>query len=111
MLAKLPAAWRSRADQLERYAASAAEAFRTAAGELDAALRESENESLTLQEAARESGYSERRLRELLASRDIPNAGRKGRPRIRRGDVPRKAVRESGGFDPAAEARDVLRAS
>ena len=104
---ELPAAWRSRADELERYAAPAAEAFRMAAGELDAALREAAEAPLTLNEATAEGGYSNRRLRELIASGALVNVGRKGAPRIRRADLPRKP-RSNDGFDAGAAARSIL---
>lgn len=107
MPAALPDTWRARADELARYAAPAAEAFRMAAAELEAALRVAADESLTLAEAAAESGYSTRRLRELLADGEIPQAGRKGSPRIRRADLPRRAGRPSGGYDPAADAASI----
>lgn len=104
---ELPSGWRTRAVELEPYSASAAEAFRTAAVELDEALREAADAELTLDEAASESGYSKRRLREMVAAGGLPNAGRKGAPRIRRGDLPRKP-RSNDGFDAAAEARRLV---
>ena len=105
--AELPVAWRSRAVQLDPYSSSAAEAFRTAAGELDTALREAADAPLTLAEATAESGYSKRRLRELIASGALVNIGRKGAPRIRRADLPRKP-RADDGFDAGAEAMEIL---
>jgi hypothetical protein len=88
----LPATWRDRAAELDPYAPPAAEAFRTAAAELEATLRAAADEELTLAEAAAESGYSAERLRRKVAGGEIPNAGRKGAPRIRRADLPRKAT-------------------
>lgn len=106
--ADLPATWRDRADELEPYAAPAAEAFRRAAAELDAALRARAAEELTLGEAAEASGYSKRRLRELVADGTIPQAGRKGAPRIRRADLPVKPGQsprhETVGYDADADA-------
>jgi len=84
----LPSTWRDRAGELERYAPAAAAAFWTAAGELEEALQTRADEPLTLDEAAAESGYSKRRLRELVAEGTIANAGRRGAPRIRRADLP-----------------------
>jgi hypothetical protein len=49
------------------------------------------NELLNLQEAARESGYSADHLGRQLRDGRISNAGRPNAPRIRRGDLPRKA--------------------
>jgi hypothetical protein len=110
--AELPATWRSRADELRPYAPGAAEAFARAAAELDAAMAEAADAPLTLAEAVAESGYSERRLRELLSEGAIPNAGRKHRPRIRRADLPRKAgagkAEPSNGYDPDADAAALL---
>jgi len=79
------------------------------ADELDHAARAIQDEVLTLEKAAVESGYSRSRLRHLVAEGSIPNAGRKGSPRIRRGDMPRKP-RERAGFNAGKAARAVLRA-
>lgn len=100
----LPESWRSRAADLERYAPPAAEAFREAADELEVALREAAHETLTLREAAAESGYSKRRLRELIADGTIPQAGKKGAPRIRRADLP---VRPGAAGKPAGGGYDI----
>lgn len=81
---------------------------RESAAELDAALRGAADTELTLDQAASESGYSKRRLRELIASEDLPNAGRKGAPRIRRRDLPRKPRPAADGFDDDAEARKLV---
>lgn len=107
----LPAAWRNRAAELERFAPPAAEAFRAAAQELEDALRAESDELLTLTEAAAESGYSARRLREMVAAGAIPQSGRKGAPRIRRGDLPRRAAPpRSQGYDPQEDAARILAA-
>jgi len=61
--------------------------------ELDTLVSDSANEALSLRQAAAESGYSADHLaREVRAGR-ILNAGRRGAPRIRRGDLPRKLGR------------------
>ncbi len=82
--------------------------FRLHASELQAAIRSAEDEELTLGDAAKVSGYSQRRLRELIAEGAIDNVGAKGRPRVRRGNLPRKPTKVAGGFDADAEARAVL---
>ena len=108
-LLQLAAEWEADADHLDSLGCTvAAETSRRRAQELREALRSGEDEELTLDEAAKASGYSKRRIRELIASGEIPNAGEKGRPRIRRGDLPRKRARPASGFDPDAEARSVL---
>lgn len=106
----LPSVWRARADELAPYAPPAAEAFRVAALELEEAIREGADEELTLRAAAEESGYSERALRGMLADGVIPQAGRKGAPRIRRADLPRKGrrPRAPGAYDARAHAAALL---
>ena len=75
--------------------------------ELLETVTESEDQALTLDDAARESGYSKRRLRELVSAGEVPNAGEKGRPRIRRADLPRRVSRTDR-FDAAAHAAEVI---
>jgi hypothetical protein len=65
------------------------------AEELEAAVREWELETLTLDQAAEESPFKRDTLRKKVGSGEIPNAGTKGSPRIRRGDLHGK-----GGYDP-----------
>lgn len=60
--------------------------------ELTAALSAGQDELLTIAVAAVESRYSPQHLRALLAEGAIPNAGSKGRPRIRRADLPPPCV-------------------
>lgn len=60
--------------------------------ELKAAVVASQGELLTVSQAARESGYSEQHLRALIAEGRVVNAGQKGRPRLRRGDLPHKVT-------------------
>ncbi len=67
---------------------------------------------LSLPEAAGRSGYSVEHLGRLVREGRIPNAGRKGSPRIRAGDLPRKprALVHAGplAYDPDADARTLL---
>lgn len=101
----LAATWRERAIDIERFAHPAAEAFRECAAALERAVAANENASLSLEDAARESGYSRDHLRHLVADGALPNAGRKHKPLVRRGDLPRRAARPSrGGYDPAVDA-------
>lgn len=89
-VAELVVAWRARAAELKPYAPAAAQAFETASLELEQALRTAAAEALNLRQAARESGYSEDHLGELLRQGKIPNAGRPHAPRILRSELPRK---------------------
>ena len=69
-------------------------------------LAPADDEVLSLRASAGESGYSVDRLQKLVADGSIPNAGRKGKPGIRRGDLPRKPARalrsgpDNGHFPP-----------
>jgi len=106
---ELPTSWRVLADTIAPFAPPAAEAFRRAAQELEASLRDELGELLTLDQAVSESGYSLDHLRHLVADGTIPNAGRKGAPRIRRADLPRRARKAAeGGYDPSADAIALL---
>ena len=90
-LETLAARWLADADVLEGALDSrGASLYRRHAAELQEALRVSADEVLTLSEAAAESGYSESRLRHLVADGTIPQSGERGRPRVRRGDLPQK---------------------
>ncbi len=108
-LADLVARWRADALVLHQHGcASLADLNERHADAVEAALRQVHDESLTLAEAARESGYSPDRLRHLVSEGAIPNAGRRGSPRLRRGDLPKKK-RHASTFDAAEKARGLLR--
>lgn len=86
-LRELAEAWHREADVLRRRGASGpAEALESAAEELDERLREWSRELLTLEEAAKEAGVSYDTMQRKVG-RDIPNAGEKGAPRVRRCDL------------------------
>lgn len=87
----LPNAWREKAETLRRYGASVqADVMDALAGEAEAAWATYQNDALTLAEASAEGGHSPEHLQALVASGRIENVGKKGRPRIRRRDVPKK---------------------
>jgi len=89
IVAALLSHWRSRASDLDRYAPAAAQAFREAADELAEALNGAE-ETVSLKEAEMLGGYPVDSLQRMVACGRIQNVGRKGKPRIRRADVPVK---------------------
>ncbi|MGH7688845.1 MAG: hypothetical protein ACREN3_04495 [Gemmatimonadaceae bacterium] len=72
-------------------------------------------ETLTLAEAAAETGYTRDHIARLIRTGTLPNAGRPRAPRVRRADLPRKPrspsalVASSGGraYDPRADARSL----
>ena len=84
-------AWLRQAEALRRYGGgNLALVLERCAGELEATLRERDDTTLTLTEAARESGYSREHLGRLVRDGKIPNAGRPGAPRIARRHLPLK---------------------
>lgn len=111
---RLVTGWRERAAMLRRYGArEAAETLEAVTAELEAALRAARDELLTLEAAARVSGYSADYLGRLVREGKIPNAGRPHAPKIRRADLPRKAVRlptEATGPILAVPKRRIARA-
>ncbi|HEX6370849.1 MAG TPA: hypothetical protein VF006_18165 [Longimicrobium sp.] len=112
VLERLAAAWREEAAGLRRrygmrQLASLCEAH---AAELEEALARSDGRLLTLREASAESGYSVAHLRVLLASGALTQAGRRGAPRVLSSELTRKREARVT-FDPAAAARQAVRAS
>ena len=109
-LLDLAAGWVKDAKFLRGYGASEA----AATAELHAqqvidAVKRAEDEELTLKEAAAESNYATRTLREKVAAGEIPNVGRKNAPRIRRGDLPmRTKPKGRSDFDASSEVRSIL---
>ena len=88
---KLPAAWRRQAKTLRRYGGQAlATALERCADELEGTIQERDETTLSLTDAARESGYTREHLGRLVRDGKIPNAGRPGAPRIARRHLPRK---------------------
>lgn len=88
-VATLVKRWRDRAGELAPYAPAAAEAFHKAAEELASAIGDA-SDSVSLKEAHEIGGYSVDHLQRLVASGQLENVGKRGRPRIRRSDVPIK---------------------
>jgi len=107
----LPELWRHEAAVLRRRgAAGQAEALESCAAELEAWESQRALEALTLEEAERESGYSYSAIEKMVRRGEIENVGEKGRPRVRRGDLPRKARRELPDLaGPVLDGRSRLR--
>lgn len=100
---------RREAEQLRRFGARGeADAVEHCVQRLEDAWLEWQSQELTVAEAAAESGYSAAHLRRLLAENRIESAGSKGRPRIRRADLPRKPSRQPS--DEIDLVGEVLRA-
>lgn len=93
----LPDAWRNRAVFLQEYGEpNTARLWRLAATELETAIRELGEETLTLVEAAAVCGYSADYLGGLVRRGTIPNFGRKNAPRIQRSNLPTKSSGKPG---------------
>jgi hypothetical protein len=85
--------WREEATLLRRRAAEVqAEVMESCAADLETWARERDLEGLTLDEAVAESGYSYSSLQKRVQAGELQNIGRKGAPRVRRGDLPHKAA-------------------
>jgi len=110
-LEQLAGQWRAHAQELRSWGGDAsATALERAAADLEAALAREQDALLTLEQAAQESGYSADHLRHLVAEGTVPNAGRRGAPRVRRGDLPtRPGKARSAQYDPDADALQLLR--
>jgi len=118
-LAALATAWRAKAEWLRALEAQGqAAGLEHAARELENTIKARADETLTIPEAAAESGYSEEHLRRLVRQGDLPaerNGGRGSRIHIRRADLPikrRKDGRETPGgvgYDPEEDARGIAK--
>ena len=76
--------------------------------EIEQFLSEKDEELLTLSQAEQQSGYSYEHLRKLVASGVVPNHGRKGSPRIRRSELPRKSGPLMAVYDAAKDVSNFL---
>lgn len=81
--------------------------------DLEAIEQDEADEILSLTRAADLSGYSSEHLARCIRQGRIPNAGRRNKPMIRRGDLPRKAKDQlartlNTSYDPDADARGIL---
>ena len=105
-LESLATAWREEADLLRRRGlereANMAESY---AADLEARIREWLSERLTLEEASDEIGIGYAAVQKRIERGQLTNAGRKGRPRVRRCDLYGSSTPrlETGEPDLAAE--------
>ena len=90
-LGDLVSNWRAVAKLFREHEQSAtAVAYEKCADALEEALAQENGATLTLQEAAAESGYSADHLGRMVREGKIPNVGQPNAPRIARKDLPRK---------------------
>jgi hypothetical protein len=107
--------WRQRAAIFRKHGVEqAATTIDVLVAELEVVLQASDDRPLTLREAAVESGYSADHLARLVRRGKVANVGRKFAPRVRRGDLPKRARRDNDvagggetGYDPTAFARSL----
>ena len=90
--------WRADAAIMNRYGASAAaDVLLTAAADLESWLAERDEELLTPAQAAADPEVlykSADHIGELLRTSRVKNRGKKHRPLVRRGDLPKAAAKE-----------------
>lgn len=89
-----------------------ARALEWAAARFEHALHRLDDEPLTLAEASLRSGYSRDHLARIIREGRVPNAGRRGSPRIRAADLPIRprpvlAGPTRSAYDPIADARAI----
>jgi len=111
--------WYAKAELFaEHKCQDVAATYRRVGDELERDLREWEDERLTIQEAAAESGYSTEHLRRLVRDGKLDGErapGGKSRMRLRRGGLPTKpseghkevAENQTSTYDPEEDARSI----
>jgi hypothetical protein len=77
---------------------------------LETVVNGDEMETLTIAQAAKQSGYSEDHIGRLIRNGTIPNVGKTGAPRVLAADLPRKPARRVAGavsekYSPTSDAR------
>lgn len=109
-LTALADTWEDRADELEAYGADeAATTLTRCAADLRERLDAWRLEKLTLRQASEESGLAYDTLQHKVGD-DLPNAGRCGRPRVRRCDLHAALdAPESKPADPSDPVEDLAR--
>jgi hypothetical protein len=96
---------RERADVVEGAAGpDAARGLRLAADEFESALTEWWHEALTPTQAEQESPWAASTIAKKLREGELPQAGRSGSPRVRRGDLLSGTTAEDPDVDDAVAA-------
>ena len=94
LISLLTTRWRTEAETLHRRGADEqAHVLESCAVELEEQGRAFSLEALTLEQAVAESGFSYSAVQKMVSNGTIPNVGKKGAPRVRRGDLPKKLAR------------------
>ena len=105
----LMAAWARRAEEYRAVNAQVdgARILMQCLSEVEGVFRSEGDQTLTLAEAARISGYSPDHLGRLVRGGHLPNVGIRHRPRVRRQDLPQKV----SGLRATPEAPNIARTS
>ena len=112
----LAALWRTEAETLRRRGAAAqAVTLESCADELEGALKSWQDQLLTPEQAARETGYSAEHLRRQVRGGQLSaerGEGAKSHMKIRRRDLPAKPRGDRGAspdipYDPIEDARSI----
>jgi hypothetical protein len=82
--------WRELAASVRHFNPGASALLERCADELDAETKAHSETTLSLEQAARTSGYSADHLGRLIRQGKLQNVGRKHAPRVREADLPRK---------------------
>lgn len=101
-------AWRAEVERLNRRGLiGAAGVVESLAAELEERAARFLERAVTLAEAAEISGLAYSSLQHLVASGELPNAGRRGRPRVRRGDLPHGRTAPTAARDFEGDLKDL----
>ncbi len=87
--------WHAKADSFRPYVPAFAKLIDDLLVDLREFAEQYRLEALTLTQAADASGYSRDQIRRYLEQGKLENVGGPGAPRVRRGDLPRKAGKPS----------------
>jgi hypothetical protein len=105
--------WAARRDELKRLGAKVDGALlcEEVIADLRSIADAQDSETLTLAEASRRSGYSPDHLSRLIRRGILTNAGRKHKPMLLAGELPRRTTRVAAqrpaGYDPNTDARSL----
>ena len=110
---ELASQWEKDAKLLAQYGSpQQAELLRDCSKKLFETIKREQEVLLTLAVAAQLCGYTSDHLGKLIKAGKLPNHGRKGSPKVRLGDLPKKAravvTGNSTMYDAVADARSIL---
>lgn len=102
--------WKAEAERLRRRGLKTpSRLVASLARELEERAQEWLDTELTMAEAVEISGLSYSTLQQRLKAGELPNLGETGRPRVRRGDLPRKVgAQRRSGVPPDENAFDLI---